>query len=452
MSSNAFQALKARQDRVSNSSPYTLVVQITGYDTNQAPHYAIGHPLMDNGEPDETRTVRVFLRADKDAGKREYARTEIADFANPRHKAATTEGGIIMFASAVATDTQGEYSARWADAVSHYAGEAACRTGYATVFYRTGERPFFSLEYYKPEGTLRVDGIKAIEQTLPAALEPSSGSTGMAALIRLVSNEGETVAVRAVSAWNKDEGSGFTMVATGLQSAAKFYEKEDWALIKQVFEAGEVAMAEIIPGMRINAVGATLKSLLKKPQRLEAMNNVYRDEDGHAIFTKTWFAARFHESGDPYLTALVRAASDSPRYRAANIPTANFEPSLEQTLMARLDAEDAMAPRAGTEGGAGATPHRETPPRHSPPASAPSAPAVPEQPTQARPSRAPNLKPPAQSAARTPSAPAATPTPAAPPVDEPTSIVPQMPPGMDDDALELGEEDIKSLEAFSMQI
>jgi hypothetical protein len=425
-------------------------VQITGYSIDQWPHYAIGHPLLDNGEPDETRTVRVFLREDKDAGKREYARTEIADFANPRHKAATEAGGIIMFASAVETDTDGEFSARWADSVSHYVDEAACRAGYATVFFRTdGDRPYFSLEFYKPEAAILVDSVRAIEQALPDMLHPSSPSTGMAALIRLVSKEGDTVAVRAGSAWHKDESSGFSTVAPGLDSATKFYDKEDWKLIKQVFESGEVAMAEIIPGMRVNAIGATLKGLLKKPQRLEAMNTVYRDEEGHAVFTKTWFSARFHESGDPFLTALQRAASDSPRYRAANIPTANFDPSPEHALAPRNGAEQGVT-HTNKEAGDSPAPHTESP-RRSPQSQsqsrdpAASAPVAAEEPTRTRPPRAPHLKHPVHGA------PAAQPTPAPPPPNALTDVEPQLPPGMDD-VLELGDEDMKALEAFSMKL
>lgn len=450
MSSNAFQALKARQDRVSSggASAQTLVVQITGYETKQSPHCAVGHPLLDTGEPDTGRTVRVFLREDKDAAKREYSRTEIADYANSRHKAATEIGGVIMFAGAIETETPGVYSARWPDAISHYPGEAACRAAYATTYFNTeGDRPYFALEYYKPEMAVAVDSVQAIEQKLPEALEPVTPNAAVCALIRLVSHEGDSVAVRAKAAWNKDPQSGFTQAASGLESATKFYQMEDWGLIQQVFASGEVASAEIIPGMRINAIGATLKSLMKKPQRLEAMGKVYRDEAGHVAFTKTWFAARFHESGDPYLTALQRASNDSPRYRAANIPTASFAPSAEQTLQA--DAGNAPAPESQHEIAPVSVPAADPAPTRSAavPAAADAGTA-----SRSRPSpRAPNLQPPAAQQETAAAAVDSGATTAAPPPDMDAAFHAPMPPSMDD-SLVLDDDDMKALENFSMSL
>lgn len=326
---SAFDQLSAQTQRPQSSTAYrSLAIQVTQYDLTQQPHSVVGYPMLDNGQPDTSHLVRVFMKPDDKAQEREYQRREFKDLTNTSSKSYTDIGGILLFNYVFETDTPNVYAAHWIDVASHTPGQAAIRAAYATVNFKNTQdngKPYFYVNYYKTNEAIKVSSLDELKGQLEKTLQPLVPDMHMMAAIRIVNPAGQSVAVTAQTQWKKDHESSWQHALTGAESAQAFIQGDKWPLIQQVFQEGEVTMCEIIPGARIHAATATRNNLLKNKTRLEKLIQIYRNND-EPVYLKTYVVARQHEGGDgkPFLTHIQGVDSAESGVPLKDIPTVHF--------------------------------------------------------------------------------------------------------------------------------
>jgi hypothetical protein len=349
--------LKAKQKEMTAYKPsQNLPVQVVSYDIKGEEHAIIGQYQNDEGKME---SVRVLLSEDPKKGERKNARAEIADKANPKHKAYVAEGGWLMIQGAYEKPSSGDVKtlqSRWIETISNGPNKGIGGRRMATInlLEKTDKRtiPKAIVTAYDTSNSMKVDTLDAIKASLLQFLKPEHDMLTPCATIRLSQN-GNGLAVVAFGQKEKANANDeYATLVTAEASYNHFINGQQYKDLVIPHINDNSIQFEVIPGKRFtmpadsaskyfDAQGKIVKGTDDKNSLAEIISDIYgeKNEEGYreprftdsVVGIDVFKAKDGSESMVPFLRTFMPVNAKPQSMALEAIPTSFFKP--EATLV-----------------------------------------------------------------------------------------------------------------------
>ena len=348
--------LKAKQKEMTAYKPsQNLPVQVVSYDIKGEEHAIIGNYSNDKGEMEE---VRILLAEDPKKGERKNARAEIADKANPKHKAYVAEGGWIMIQGAYETPASGDVKtlqSRWIETISNapQKGFGGRRMATINLLEKTDKRttPKAIVTAYNTSGSVKVDSLESMKAALLAFLKPEHDMITPCATVRLSQNGNGLAVVAFAQKAKAHPDDEYATLITAESSYEHFINGQQYKDLVVPHIKDNSIQFEVVPGKRFtmpadsaskyfDAQGKIVKGTDDKNSLAEAISDIYseKNEDNYreprftdSVVGIDLFKAADGQSMVPFLRTFMPVNAKPQSMALEAIPTAFFKP--EATLV-----------------------------------------------------------------------------------------------------------------------
>lgn len=363
------------------NATHTIAVRVTGYETAAADlkdHVAIGTLISDVGEKKAGETVKVYLRAIDQTGKKNL-RKEIAQFEKgdkSRRIGPTQPGGVIAFESCF-VDRDGRISARWPHSLANEPTADGMTSGPNRIFSTMisvspvfkskaddgAESHFQRVTMLGLRGASLIDGAESLKKKLAVFLRPHANYQGTpGVIVRSVGPDGSAEAIELRLRFKKGEAGAEGRMETPEEAIERMSKPEGDVEISlfdgieaEIQGAPKGTVFDVIPTVSWG-MGRTSLPTEENGHRDQSAPFRFSDKDAQNVgYTHAVLAIRERDNRPgSFFAHYVRPTSSQPKlFAIENIVTDDLPADLREKLAAKgvVASAEAAPQGAGPQGG-----------------------------------------------------------------------------------------------------